>query len=296
MRNYIQPFLTGTALLALMASCDKNFETFEQDGFQGTPITIAASDISSEALPGQIKLKWKKQENPSWDYMQIKYHDPWTKKDVIKLVSHYTDSLLIENTLKRFGEYTFTFQAFNAAHQGGNTTEVKAVSGALPETVTVSKSEVKLSASQLSSNYPEPSEGPIANLIDGDVSTFFHTRWSSPQHDLPHYIQIDFKESHENFVIWYQNRQWSQACPQTVELQISDNGNEWETVKTITSGLPTGGSAEYTSELIQPGKTFTHFRFNVTKTNGNTKYFNMAEFRFYDAKVDIYDPETQPLD
>mgnify|MGYP000795600327 FL=1 len=45
-----------------------------------------------------------------------------------------------------------------------------------------------------------------------------------------------------------------------------------------------------------PGKTFTYFRFNVTATSGNTKYFNLAEFKFYDVEVEVYDPETVPLD
>lgn len=295
MKKYIQSICMGAAVTALLVSCDKNFETFEPDGYMGTPVTLTADKITSEALPGQIKLEWNTPENPSWDYMQIKYHDPWTGEDVTRLVSSYTSSLLIENTLQRFGDYTFTFQAFNANNQKGDITEVKAQSGRLPATVTVSKKEVKLTASQLSTNYQEPSEGPIKNLIDGDVSTFFHTRWSSPQSPLPHYIQINFAEEHENFAIWYQNRQWSQACPQNVELQISSDGQTWETVKTITSGLPSGGSAEYTSDIVQPGKSFKYFRFNVTKTYGDTKYFNMAEFRFYDAQITTYDPETQDL-
>ena len=65
---------------------------------------------------------------------------------------------------------------------------------------------MKIEADQLSTNAQEPSEGPIKNLIDGKGNTFFHTRWSSPQIELPHYIQIDFKEAHEDFAIYYQNR------------------------------------------------------------------------------------------
>ena len=38
------------------------------------------------------------------------------------------------------------------------------------------------------------------------MNNFFHTRWSSPQIDLPHYIQIDFKEAHENFSVYYRTR------------------------------------------------------------------------------------------
>ena len=87
---------------------------------------------------------------------------------------------------------------------------------------------MKIEADQLSTNAQEPSEGPIKNLIDGKGNTFFHTRWSSPQIELPHYIQIDFKEAHEDFAIYYQNRTdntWtSEGRPSVVELQISSDG------------------------------------------------------------------------
>ena len=58
----------------------------------------------------------------------------------------------------------------------------------------------------LSTNAQEPTEGPIANLVDGNSGSFFHTRWSSPLIALPHYIQIDFTEPHQDFVINYVNR------------------------------------------------------------------------------------------
>ena len=80
-----------------------------------------------------------------------------------------------------------------------------------------------------------------------------------------------------------------------VELQISSDGKTFETVATL-SGLPSAHSTEYTSEFVVPGKTFTSFRFNVIATSGNTKYFNLAQFKFYDVEVEIYDPETVPLD
>ena len=116
---------------------------------------------------------------------------------------------------------------------------------------------------------------------------------------MPHYIQVDFKEAHEDFAIYYQNRTdntWtSEGRPSVVELQISSDGKTFETVA-ILSGLPSAHSTEYTSDFIMPGKTFTSFRFNVIATSGNTKYFNLAQFKFYDVEVEIYDPETVPLD
>lgn len=294
MKNIYSIAILGMFMAAAMTSCDSNFETFETDGYTGTPVAIEASSVKKEALPGQIQLSWDVPENPKYDYIQVKYHDPWANEDVTKILSKYAKSLLIDKTLKRFGDYTITMQTFSADHKAGPVTVIKAQSGAYPTSVTVkSKTEVKLTADQLSTNAQEPSEGPIKNLIDNNVSTFFHTRWTSPQMSLPHYIQINFKEEHQVFLIWTQNRQWSQACPSEVELQYSNDGENWSTLSPVLNGLPTGGSEEFTSAYYEAPVKFKYFRYNVTQTAGNTKYFNLAEFKFYDVELSVYDPENE---
>lgn len=293
MKLDIKYMLAALAVIG-MCSCDDNLEVFEVTGSSATP--VAVENIRSEALPGQILLRWDVPAGADYQYVQVKYTDPLLKEDVYRVASLGTDSLLIDNTRARFGEYEFRFQSFNYYDEGGEVKTVKAVSGKAPATETVTLKKIALTESQLSSNYPEPTEGPIKNLLDGDVNTFFHTRWSSPQYDMPHYIQVDLNEPHENFCFYYQNRNGSQVGAQTLEVQISSDGENWETIETISSGLPSGSKEEYTSEVFKPGKTFTHFRYNVVKTYGNAKYFNMAEFILYDARIDIYDPETVELE
>ncbi len=187
-------YITVACVITCMTGCDDKLEVFEATGATTAPIAIVGSTVQTEALPGKIKLKWATpQEN--FAYIQIKYNDPLQKMDIYKIVSKGTTELLIEDTRARFGEYSFFFQTFNAAHQGSAVTEVKAKSGPAPTTLTeVKRTKVELTAGQLSSNQPEPTEGPIKNLLDGNTGTFFHTRWSSPQVDLPHYIQVNFNE------------------------------------------------------------------------------------------------------
>lgn len=291
-------YIVAACALACLSSCDNKFETFEVlDAV--APADFDVSTVRSEALPGQIQLTW---DAPKGDfaYMQIRYYDPLQKKDMYKLVSKGTTEMLIENTRARFGAYTFYMQTFNAAHQGGQVKEVNATSGPAEMTYTEKgRTKVNLVASQLSTNAQEPTEGPIANLLDGKSNTFFHTRWSSPQVPLPHYIQINFNEEHENFAVYYQNRTdntWTTSGrPTVVELQISTDAQNWETVEAL-SGLPTAHSTTYTTDFIMSGKKYKHFRFLVTGTSGSTSYFNIAEFMFYDVSVEIYDPETVPLD
>lgn len=293
MKTSIKVLITLLVVIGLY-SCDDELNVFEVTG--STAFPVAVGNITSEALPGQILLNWNVPENAEYHYLQVKYYDPLVKKDVYHVASVNTNSLLIENTRARFGEYEFTFQTFNYNKEGGEVKSFKAVSGKAPATETVTLTKIALTEDQLSTNNQEPTEGPIKNLIDSNVSTFFHTRWSQPQVDMPQYIQVDLKEPLENFSFYYQNRNGSQVGAQKLEVQISNDGQEWETIATISSGLPSGSKEEYTSAVFKPGKTFKHFRYNVIQTYGDKKYFNMAEFALYHAKIDIYNPETDEQD
>lgn len=83
--------------------------------------------------------------------------------------------------------------------------------------------------------------------------------------------------------------------PTSAELQISTDGEHWETVSTL-SGLPTTRQTKYASDFVMPGKKFKYFRFNVLTSSLNKKYFHIGEIAFFDADIEKYDPETVPLD
>ncbi len=287
-------YLMGAVIgIASLTACDDNFTNMEPEGFLGQPKTVEASAITSEALPGAIKLKWTVPSDSSFSYMKVSYVNPADGQTVTNVVSVYTDTLRVNNTLKKYGDYTFTFQAYNEQGDAGQPVQVKAQSGLLPATISYTRGdEVKLSADQLSTDDPELTEGPIKNLVDGNANSFFHTSWHSPG-PLPHYVQVDFAEPHQTFMVWYKNRSGSQAPPSAIEFQVSSDGTSWETVHEVTGGLPTGSQSEYTSAGVDAGKPFKHFRFVVTATAGNTRYFNLAEMKFYEANKQVYDPENE---
>lgn len=277
--------------IVLLHSCSEGYQPFlGPTKYLGFPSMV--DNIRGESLPGQIVLYWDIPSDSNYYFLKINYHDYLTKENVTKLLSVYSDSLLIDRTRARFGEYEFNFQTFNSYNEGGEIKKLNVVSGKAPIQETITTSEVSLRVDQLSTNYPEPTEGPISHLLDGDPNTFFHSRWSQPQSPMPHYLQVKLDEPINNFQIYFQNRAWSQACAEQVELLVSNNGEEWTEVETITNGLPNWGGAEYTSAIILNDQPFTYLRWNVTKTYGDTNYWNMAEFRLYSVIIDIYDPET----
>lgn len=291
--------IAAFALACFGTGCDDKLETFEVQGYTGAPAPIETSAITSEALPGQIKLKWTKPSEDAYAYLKIWYTDPLLKETVYKIASLETDSMLIDDTRARFGEYEFFFQTFNANNEGSEVTSFKAVSGKAPIVITEkARTEVKLDASQLSTDAQEPTEGPISNLVNGNTNDYFHGRWSNPTTSLPHYIQVDFNEEHQVFAIEWWNRASGgsgDGFPTVVELQISNDGNEWETVETLTGFASTWGS-HIVSDYVDAGKTFTHFRYNVTAVTQNKDFFHMAELKFYDVELEVYDPESVELD
>ncbi len=280
-------FLVATVVFS---GCDKNFEEFDtSNAITGNPSSV--SSLSSESLAGEILLKWEVPADSNYQYLQVSYYDYLTEENITNVASVYCDTMLIEDTRAKYGNYEFTFQTFNSKGDGSAEQTLSAVSGAAEATVTYDATEITLSSDQLSTNSQEPSEGALENIIDGDASTFYHSIWSTTLVDFPLYIQVDLDEAIDDFQFYYQNRSGSQYCPDDLQVQISEDGENWETIEEISSGLPSGSGSEYTSEVFEPGHTFTHFRFNVVSTYDDASYFNMAEFKFYDVDISIDDPE-----
>lgn len=288
--SFLSFVIVGIGLL--LCGCDRNYQSFEELS-KYTTYPSSVKNIRWDSLPGQILLKWDIPSDSNYYFLQITYYDPLIKKTVARLASIYTDSVIIDNTRARYGDYEFTFQCYNGKKQGGDKFTVKAKSGRAPIVQTITTQKIPLTESQLSTNNQEPTEGPIKNLIDGNANTFFHTRWSSPQMDMPQWIQINLNEPHQNFQFYYQNRNGSQEPPKVVKIQISNDEINWETLATISSGLPSSSKGEYTSEIFKPSHPFTYFRFTVLQTYNDKKYFNLAEFALYDVFINVYDPEAE---
>lgn len=276
-------------LLLATTGCDDKLNTYETAGVTAVPEAISASSISSEALPGQIRLMWSA-DPQSFEYMKVRYYNPLTKEDVLQLVSNKTTELLIDETRARFGDYTFYFQTFNVLGEGSEVTEIKAQSGPAPITYRETKITTGYSCDQ-----PDSSEGNIGNAFDGNTGTFYSSDWHNGT-QFPSYIQLDLENPCEMFYINYINRTddgWrTTGRPSSVDLQVSADGQSWTTVETLTN-LPNAGGSSYQTDYISCDVPFTSFRFSVTSNTGDS-YFCISELEFY--FVEVYDPETEPLD
>lgn len=123
-------------------------------------------------------------------------------------------------------------------------------------------------------NDPEPYEGPISNLIDDNVNTYFHSRWSGSSESV-HWLQVNLDEPVSKFEFSYHTRNALSDFPTAIEVQGSNDGATFSTIKTFSDGLPQQGNTAWQSSAIVAQEAYKYLRFVITAPR---VYFHMAEF------------------
>ncbi len=167
-------------------------------------------------------------------------------------------------------------------------------------------------------NAQESTEGPIANLLDNDPNSYFHSNWSSstaPADGLDHHLTVDLgNNAISSFKFHYQARDdvynWNGSYPSTIKVQGSKDGEVYIDLaiiepETAEGKTPVDGE-EWTSDVIGNGTPYSYLRFMVTATkkygqdDSNAQkdghpYFHMAEFDLISTgEVSINDEYVSP--
>lgn len=274
-------------LCILLVACEKD-ESF----YNGT-----IEKLEAEALPGAIRLTWTYPNDSSFVYAKMTYHDHGSDQEIVKLFSKYTDTLYIDGLLNKYGKYKFSFTPYDKNNVAGNTTYIEKECQKMPPWyVTVGEELITFTVDQLSTNAQEPSEGPIKNLIDDDLDSFFQSiwdKWSYPEL-IPsdaHYIAFDLKKEISAFRFQYWNRKKGGVRPQSINLYGSSDGKEWKLITTLT-GLPSAEGSTYTSDTFLLESPISHIKYEVTSsTDAGATFFSMAEIKIYEIIRDLVDPE-----
>ena len=153
-KYYAGMLLIGVTLANISCSSD-------EDGITPAEIT----NLTAESTSGRIVLRWDTPEDAGIRYIEVNYYDPLQKKDVMRTASIYADSIEIPDTRKKFGEYQFSVQTVSPTGDKSAVQTISKVSE--PALPTFVSTQIALTAADLSTNAQEPTEGPIANLLDG---------------------------------------------------------------------------------------------------------------------------------
>ncbi len=119
-------------------------------------------------------------------------------------------------------------------------------------------------------------QGNLAeNVLDGSLSTIWHTEWAYAQPAPPHYISIDMGEVKNLAGFQYVTRNSGTGEPTEIIFAISQDGNVWEDINTY-SDLPVGAGVEFRT-LFDGIHEARYFRLTITKIDNNDHYTSLAE-------------------
>lgn len=255
--------------------------------------------LNPTATPGEgfIKLKWEMPENVNFTNIKVLYYDPITKEDKeLEIADNTTTLYVVENTFKCGGEYEFTIKTYGPT--GMETEQPAVVRSTSYESVI--RARIPLTVSMLSANATEPSEGSLAELIDGNVNTYYHSLWStsSPGKE-PHYLQINMSELPlQSLRFEYDGRHNGNGAGDVKRVGIwgSNNGNNWTLIGKETYTLPgSRGQHVNPNEDVIGDIPYKYIRFvpearrdvDPIDPSGSNGWWNMADIYLY--KINEHD-------
>lgn len=267
------------------------------------PTGLDQSSVSAEPESGAVKLKWVVPAESNYYYVKVTYTLPESGKQCIRMASVYSDTMLVDNLYKRYGDIRFTLQPCNRSGEGAQSCTVTAQ--ALPAAkriINVEKGKIPLvlEPSQLYTDSQESREGPIKNLVDGNRSTYFHMSWSKPS-PFPHYIVVDLGEGKGLYAFYF-----SYVCrnnpnkdnPKEIDILGSntfDNMNYDESQTTLLASLkdlPNTIAASYESNAIKSDESYRYIWFKVKSATSKKNWIALAELSITKGIMTVYDPET----
>ncbi len=147
------------------------------------------------------------------------------------------------------------------------------------------------SNSQFSSPYTESSEGSINNLLDGKLSTFWHSVWSNGNvSDGVHYLEIALPEGTQGDVVMHYGRRSSSTTHQLTRARIqgvvSGSGTSAQTEDITDLDLPYTSNTETLVRQFHLPRAYPAIRLlelKTTGTNGSNSagIFHIGEMQFY---------------
>lgn len=103
-------------------------------------------------------------------------------------------------------------------------------------------------------------------LVDGKTDTYYHTQYGATVGDMTYGQPVDItfnapiKSIQFEYVTRHNN---SNGAPTLIKLFVSDDKEQWEELGILSSGLPSGTTATFTSKVYIATKEFSYFRFSV---------------------------------
>lgn len=296
MKKTILKVLMAVALVGTAASCSDDDKTTPRVNIDESTVTVDSKQ------PGKVVFHWTTPENADFYYIKVAYDDPVKGHRVLN-ASTYADSIMIDGLYAKYGDLTYTFTA--VSRDGGEKAlfTKTATAGYVPAVIKdFEVGAIDLTAAQLWTDDQESSEGPIANLVDGNNGTYFHMSWSASS-PWPHYIRVDLGKKVKGVSFWYKGRNnANNDNPKRMTIFASNNAgdtptaaNAWEIGKLGSDVLPSGTAPEFTSPGFFSDEEFQYLWLQINEAYSGSEWIAMAELSIKEMTRSKYDPENEPI-
>jgi hypothetical protein len=276
MKKILFLFFVGLAFVA----CKKEVNQIK------APTTV--TNLTAQPTVGGALVSWTVPTDSNYTYLEVSYMKKGVK--ITTNVSKYTNSVEITGLLNKL-DYTFEVRPVN---NDGKTISAGAVltTGSVKpirRPIAVSGyTKIAVTDAMTGTYTQESSEGPKVNLLDGNISTYWHSAWSAGVQPLPHWITVALSAATDVARFGYVFRQNTSlpGRPTQIALDTSTDGITWTRQWTSAAGLSVGSglvSAENTVTFDKPYNT-KFFKILFLATNGNTTYVTLGEVYFYKAE------------
>jgi len=278
------------------------FSSCSKDDNGPAPTSLDAATLRYDKAPGAVILRWNIPQDANYKYIRVTYQVPGEDHTRLRLASVYSDSILIDNLMARYGEIEYSLQPVSAEGAEGQVAKITAQAGEATKTVKQTfKDLLKIDAQHVWTDAPEASEGPLSALVDGNESNFFHMNWHNPA-PFPHYIVFDLGEPRTALQFRYVCRDNNgKDNPKEMDVLVSDAfentadyyANETGARKVASfASLPGDKKAVYeTSRTIKSDKPFRYVWFKIKSSTSGRNFVAMAEWQVFKVREKVYDPE-----
>lgn len=256
---------------------------------------------------GTITLNWTKPASGDYLYAQIQYVDPVDGELKKVNVSNFAEgTYTLKGLFKKNGEYAFKVYPVSSTGTLGTPLEVKATSKKVPAAITEIITKIPLTADKLASDVTDPSEGSLANLLDGDKSTFWHSDWHSPK-PFPQYwtIKLGREVDRVKLRMTSRNSSTNGAIKESVLLatNVSDDVadadvTDWTTLAAFPESTFRGGNAVTDDTPIapagEPSAEPLDYKFRRLKLQVNSiqnQFWFYSELEVFSVAYEIFDPD-----
>ena len=159
-------------------------------------------------------------------------------------------------------------------------------------------------SNQLSSPFTDRTEGSLSNLLDGDLTTYWHSDWHggriSPHF---HYLQVELDKPIKGDVTATIGRRYTSYGvtypnnnPIAISVEASSDGKNY--VNVAQMNFPFNPAVPIVTECFHLKNKAKNLRFYCDKTNGNVQegWWHLSEFQLNQGDKPIHLPTPKGMD